>query len=110
MVSYGDYEIFLQETLVAVSYGVSEIYYETGDGHVSLDVHENLNVVSYGIYEFFYGWLVVLVKCDSFTIYEPFIVTGFIGKDRYFISYTHVSVWPDLVSAGACAISHETSD
>ena len=63
-----------------MSYGVYEIYYETGDGHVSHDVHENFNVVSYGIYEFLYGWLVILVKCDSFTIYEPIIVQALSAK------------------------------
>ena len=73
-------------------------------------MHENLDVVSCGIYMFFYCWLVILVKRDSFTIYEPIIVTGFIGKGRYFIAtltYPFGRIWS---SAGVCAISHETGD
>ena len=51
-------------------------------------VHENLDVISYGVFEFFHCWLLFFVKRESFTIYEPINVTGF-------IDYAHVSVWPD---------------
>ena len=58
-------------------------------------VPENLDVVSYGVYEFFYCSLVILIKRDSFTTYEPNNATGFICEGWQFGIYAHVSVWPD---------------